>query len=140
MKAKNKKGVYEDKGKVKVQIDVLPVAAADKNPVGKARKDPNHSPSLPLPEGRIQLSLNPWKMWSQMLGPAMRRKICLFLCLLLCCVLCLSMIPTMGANFVSWVLGALRDGATGGGGHDKAVVADAYDAGGEADIAAAHVD
>jgi len=64
MKAKSKdKDKFEIKGKVKLQVDILPVAAAEKNPVGKARKDPNHSPTLPMPEGRISLSLNPWKMW-----------------------------------------------------------------------------
>ena len=133
MRAKNKKGVYEDKGKVKVQIDVLPVAAAEKNPVGKARKDPNHSPTLPMPEGRITLSLNPWKMWQQMLGPAVRRKICLALCCILCLVLCLSMIPTMGANFVGWVLGSLWERANGGGG-DKVVYVDGNGASVQADM------
>ena len=50
-------------GRVKVQVDVLPVALADKNPVGKARDNPNHSPTLPQPEGRIKLSLNPFTMY-----------------------------------------------------------------------------
>ena len=40
-------GKTEVNGKVKVQIDVLPADQATKNPVGKARKDPNHSPTLP---------------------------------------------------------------------------------------------
>lgn len=35
---------------------------AESNPVGKGRGDPNVSPFCPPPEGRIQLSLNPFKM------------------------------------------------------------------------------
>lgn len=58
-----KKGRIESRGQVKVQIDVLPADQADKNPVGKARKEPNHSPLLSPPEGRVTLSVNPLKMY-----------------------------------------------------------------------------
>lgn len=45
MKAKDSKtGKEEINGKVKVQIDIMPIDLADKNPVGKARDNPNHSP------------------------------------------------------------------------------------------------
>ena len=33
-----------------------------KNPVGKARSEPNHSPYLPPPTGRISWTWNPFKM------------------------------------------------------------------------------
>ena len=35
---------------------------AEKNKVGDARQEPNHSPFLPPPVGRLSLSLNPFKM------------------------------------------------------------------------------
>ena len=60
----SKGGKIEDRGRVLVQIDVLPVDMADKNPVGKARQEPNHSPFLPQPEGRFELSLNPLKLYA----------------------------------------------------------------------------
>lgn len=60
--AKNKEGKIESRGDVRVQIDILPVDQADKNPVGKARDNPNHSPFLPAPEGRLEFSFNPFKM------------------------------------------------------------------------------
>lgn len=54
LRAKDAKtGKEEVRGKVKVQVDIVPVVQADKNPVGKARDTPNHSPTLPQPEGRI---------------------------------------------------------------------------------------
>ena len=81
-------------------MDVLPKELADRNPVGKARKEPNHSPFLPRPEGRFQLTLNPLKLYSQMLGPAVRRRIQLLLCCTIFCILLLSVAP----NFVgSWL-------------------------------------
>jgi len=49
--------------KLRCQIDILPLAAAEANAVGQARQEPNHSPFLPPPVGRISFSLNPLKMF-----------------------------------------------------------------------------
>ena len=38
------------------------MSRAKSNPVGKGRTEPNHSPYLPPPTGRISWSLNPFKM------------------------------------------------------------------------------
>lgn len=90
----------EEKCQVKMQIDVVPIETAKRNPVGKARDKPNHSPTLPEPEGRVQLSLNPFKMYEQMVGPAMRGKICRYLAYISCIALCLMICPTV---FGSWL-------------------------------------
>ena len=37
---------------------------ADANKVGDARSEPNHSPFLPNPTGRLEFSMNPIKMLS----------------------------------------------------------------------------
>ena len=37
---------------------------AEANKVGEARQEPNHSPFLPPPVGRLSFSLNPWKMFN----------------------------------------------------------------------------
>ena len=44
-----KEGKIVKQGKCAVQIDIMPIAHADKNPVAKARSEPNHSPKLPAP-------------------------------------------------------------------------------------------
>ena len=97
-------GKIESNGKVKVQVDVLPADQADKNPIGKARKDPNHSPTLPQPEGRISLSLNPFKMFAQMVSPEIQRKIVIFLLCAVCVVLLVAMAPMIISAIISgWV-------------------------------------
>ena len=42
-----KEGKIVKQGKCRVQVDIMPIAHADKNPVAKARSEPNHSPKLP---------------------------------------------------------------------------------------------
>ena len=86
-------------GKIQVQIDVFPAEAANKNPVGKARQEPNHSPFLPTPQGRIVMTLNPFKMYQQLIGPEFRAqifKVC-------CCITCIIAI----AFFLPNISGAL---------------------------------
>lgn len=102
MKAKDPKTrALAVRGKVKMQIDVLPLEQAKKNPVGKARDNPNHSPTLPQPEGRIQLTLNPFKMFNQLVGPEMRAKICRYLAYISCCALCLAILPAVIGQIIS---------------------------------------
>ena len=94
----------KNRGKVKVQIDVLPAEVADKNPCGKARDSPNHSPMLPQPEGRIELTLNPIKMFNQLVGAEMRRKILTYFLSFMCCLLCIYMLPSyMAAKLAQWL-------------------------------------
>lgn len=49
-------------GKVRISINVTPGDLAKANPVGNGRTEPNHSPFLPPPVGRISFSLNPFTM------------------------------------------------------------------------------
>ena len=63
-------------GKMRIQIDVVPKDKAVMYPNGEGRSEPNHSPYLPPPVGRIQWSLNPWKMLNQCVSPAVRNQIC----------------------------------------------------------------
>jgi len=49
-------------GKIRMQVDVYPKDQADNNKVGASRQEPNHSPFLPPPVGRLSFSLNPFKM------------------------------------------------------------------------------
>ena len=70
---------------VELQIQILSKESAMKEPAGKGREDPNQDPHLPAPEGRIEFSMNPRKMLSQLIGPnilAMWRNYCVCFVLL----------------------------------------------------------
>ena len=47
---------------IKLDLRVVPKTFAESNKVGAARGDPNVEPTLPEPEGRFKLSLNPFAM------------------------------------------------------------------------------
>lgn len=98
--AKNKKGKMEKRGMVAFKVDVLPAETAKKNPVGKARDNPNHSPTLPAPEGRLELSLNPLKMLNQLLPPAVKRKIMIALCCIACIGLFVMILPNLMSSLI----------------------------------------
>ena len=101
---KNKEGKIECTGSVRIQVNVLPLKVAESNKAAKGRADPNHSPTLPKPEGRLELSLNPFKMFAQLIGPALRRKIYCACCVIICCALCVMMAPMIISNLVaSWL-------------------------------------
>jgi len=52
-------------GKVRLTLSVVPKKQAEDNPNAEARAEPNHSPYLPPPIGRMQFSWNPWTMLNQ---------------------------------------------------------------------------
>ena len=55
---------YKDGKDIKLRIDlrIVPAALVKAKPVGPGRENPNMEPFLPPPIGRIQFSLNPFKM------------------------------------------------------------------------------
>ena len=98
------KGEKELGGKVRLSIDILPMEKALMNEVGGARQEPNHSPFCPPPVGRISFSLNPFKMFMQLVGPAVRRKIyCACFCLV-CIALCVALAPIILGNIFSTLI------------------------------------
>lgn len=99
--AKNEKGELVTKGKLKMSIELLPKKEADLNPVGEAQSEPNVNPFLPKPFGRIEFSINPFKMLAQLVGPALRRKLYCYCCCILCCALCVMMAPMIFSNIIS---------------------------------------
>ena len=48
--------------KIKLDLRIVPASEAKGQNVGEARTEPNHSPELPKPAGRLQLSANPYAM------------------------------------------------------------------------------
>lgn len=97
---------YKDGKPIKCRIDlrIMPLDIAKKREVGKGRENPNMEPYLPPPVGRIQFSLNPFKMLAQLVGPEFLRKIYGLLCCMICCTLCIFMLPMVLSNFTSTIM------------------------------------
>jgi hypothetical protein len=92
-------------GKMRVQMSIMPKDQSDAYQVGEARTDPNHSPFLPPPIGRIVWSLNPWTMLNQCIAPAIRNKIICAICCILCLVIFIMCLPNiMGQVFVDLII------------------------------------
>lgn len=96
-----KDGKLQCMGKLKLSIEVFPKKDAELNPVGAGQSEPNVNPFLPKPFGRIEFTLNPFKMLSQLIGPALRRKIYCYCCCIICCALCVMMAPMIFSNIIS---------------------------------------
>ena len=88
-------GQGEKSGRVMCSLEILPKKNADLEPVGKGRDNPNVNPYLPPPVGRLEFTLNPFKMMNQCVGPKFRRKCyCYCLCALLVAYLIFAL-PTI---------------------------------------------
>jgi hypothetical protein len=87
--------------KLKLDLRVLPLDVAKGCKVGEARNEPNNSPFLPGPVGRMELSLNPFKMLAQLVGPGVINKIVGVLVCVACCALCAAMLPLIMGNMAS---------------------------------------
>jgi hypothetical protein len=91
-------------GKVLISAEIIPQAKADACKNGEGRSEPNIEPNLPPPEGRIQLTMNPVKMISQMVGPELKKKAMIWCCLIVCVMLCVFIFPMIVANGFSFML------------------------------------
>lgn len=103
----DEKGEEVQFGKVQCSIHIVPADAAAKNPQGKGRDEPNSDPFCPPPVGRIELSLNPFKMIMQLIPPKLRRQICMALCCLVCLSLCVFMGPMIFSNLITTAITSL---------------------------------
>merc|ERR1712050_16957 len=90
--------------KIRCDLRIVPIAIAKTTEVGDGRNEPNNSPYLPPPVGRISFSLNPFKMLAQLVGPEFLAKIYGILCLLICCTLFIFMLPMLLSNFSSTIM------------------------------------
>lgn len=91
-------------GRLKMSLEVYPKKEAEANPVGAGQSEPNINPFLPKPFGRIEFSINPFKMLAQLVGPAFLRKMYCYCICALCCMLCIMMAPMIFSNiFVNMI-------------------------------------
>ena len=74
-------GEGEQGGRVLCSLEIVPKDYSETEVVGKGREEPNTNPFLPPPVGRLEFTLNPFKMINQCIGPKFRRK-CYCYCLL----------------------------------------------------------
>ena len=98
-------GTAKDGKLIKIRLDlrIIPGEQAKKNPVGSARVEPNMKPYLPPPVGRIQFSLNPFKMLSQLMSKEFMAKFMSIFLVILCCALLIAMAPMILSNFISTI-------------------------------------
>lgn len=89
---------------LRVDIRVLPMEKAKVTSVGGARSDPNNSPELPAPVGRMEFSLNPFSMLAQLLGPELMAKMVGCLCMTACCALLVAMAPMIISGMITKLL------------------------------------
>ena len=90
-----------DAGKVRIQVDIVPKARAEANPVGAGRDNPNHSPFCPPPVGRIKWSMNPFTMLNQCVGREVRMKLYMLCCCIFILILCASAGPFIFGSVLS---------------------------------------
>ena len=94
-------GEGEQGGRVLCSLEILPKNIADIEPLGKGREDPNMNPYLPPPVGRLEFTLNPFKMINQCVGPKFRRKCYCYCILCLIIVYLIYALPTMITKVIS---------------------------------------
>ena len=100
--------------KIKISLNLNLVTGTDatSNPLGEARNDKNMDPYLGPPVGRLSMSLNPFNMLSQLMGPALWNRVKASLCLILCLVVCIGTLPMVVSNLetevVLWLFGMKR--------------------------------
>ena len=103
----SEKGEEIVQGEVQCTVQIVPLEIADKNPQGPGRDNPNSDPFCPPPVGRIELSLNPFKMLMQLIPPKLRKKLCKIMCCALCASMCVAMAPLIISNLLSALISSL---------------------------------
>ena len=91
-------------GKMRVQIDTIPKKLADSYRNAEGRAEPNHSPFLPPPIGRMQWSLNPFAMLTQIMSPEFIARILCDGCLIICLIIGILSLPFLVPRLFAGIL------------------------------------
>ncbi|CAK4632712.1 unnamed protein product [Aphanomyces euteiches] len=78
----------EPRGEICISMEIVPIEKAKVSPLGFGRSDPNNSPFLPPPAGRLKFSMNPFYVFNELLGPKICHRV-------LCCCCCLALLLFM---------------------------------------------
>ncbi|CAM9877364.1 unnamed protein product [Discosporangium mesarthrocarpum] len=92
-------------GEILVGIQIWPVEKAKLMPVGPGRSEPNNSPYLPPPTGRISFSWNPFILASELLGPKLYCRCLCLLAIILVIIVLMSTGPILSAiaSLATWI-------------------------------------
>lgn len=93
--------------KIRFSIDCLTKEDAKISPAGIGRGDPNQDPHLEAPKGRFQWTLNPLKLFEQLVGPQFRRKACLICCIVFCVLIMILIFPIFFSEIIASLFGKL---------------------------------
>ena len=88
--------IPQNAGEILISLQMLPAHIAKEFPAGKGRKSPNQNPILFPPTGRMKLSLNPFKMLTSILGPAIMRKFKMIIALCCAVLMFIAFAPALG--------------------------------------------
>ena len=99
VQCKNNQG--DNAGKLSISFELIPQVVADNNKVGEGRDEPNHSPVLGPPAGRFKVSLNPFTMIGQLVGPEVKRKAICIICCIACIMLISITLPMFWTDVIS---------------------------------------
>jgi C2 domain/Ferlin C-terminus len=103
-KCSDKNGKENKAGRVQISFELVPEARAKACPVGEGRNEPNIDPPLPKPDGRMEWTLNPIKMMSQMCGTEIRTRLCMYISMALCLVVLILMFPMIVSNAITNII------------------------------------
>ena len=85
----------EPQGWVNISMELVDATLAKNDPVGRGREAPNKQPFLGPPLGRVKLSLNPFSMMYQLLGPKLCMRVAVPMCCACCCILLIIFAPVL---------------------------------------------
>ena len=88
--------ITDNAGEILISLQMLPQHIALEFPAGKGRDAPNQNPILFPPTGRMKMSLNPFKLLGQILGPSIMRKCKMIMCLSCAAVGIIAFAPAIG--------------------------------------------
>ena len=93
------------RGKVLLSVQLVPAELVGHYPAGSGRSDPNANPHLPKPTGRLQFSLNPFRMLYRLIGPKYCRTLtncfCCAICLVVAALILYYMVPVIFGNVIT---------------------------------------
>ena len=89
---------------MRIDLRIISEVEAKTQMVGTGRSEPNNSPELKEPYGRIKLSANPLNMLGQLVGEEFRQKCRQYFAMIFCLVICVMMLPMVLSDLTSKLL------------------------------------
>jgi hypothetical protein len=91
-------GQYTTNGQLYITVELVPVEQAESSPVGLGRSEPNTSPYLPPPAGRLKIGLDPCSILCALFAEFPGIICCICCC---CCLVILLAVMMVGSTYIS---------------------------------------